>query len=73
MEGVLGANKRVYGIPYDADVVLEIDPETHALFIFGQLSRFGDSCKWYGGVLGESLCPCWRLHDCLLCVCVQRQ
>lgn len=53
VEGVLGANKRVYGIPYDADVVLEIDPETHALFIFGQLSRFGDSCKWYGGVLGE--------------------
>lgn len=50
--GVLGANKRVYGIPYDADVVLEIDPESHALFIFGHLGRFGDSCKWYGGVLG---------------------
>ena len=52
VEGVLGTNKRVYGIPYDADVVLEIDPENHALFIFGSLGRFGDSCKWYGGVLG---------------------
>ena len=42
VEGVLGTNKRVYGIPYDADVVLEIDPENHALFIFGNpISNFG--------------------------------
>ena len=51
---MLGANKKIYGIPYDADVVLEIDPDTHALFIFGSLGRFGDGCKWYGGVLAPN-------------------
>ena len=36
-----------YAIPYDADVVLEIDPENQALFLFGSLGK--QPCKWYGG------------------------
>ena len=36
----------------DADVVLEIDPDTHALMLFGRVG--GDPCKWYGGVLGPN-------------------
>ena len=32
--------------------VLEIDPETRALMLFGRVG--GDPCKWYGGVLAPN-------------------
>ena len=48
VEGVLGDNGLIYAIPYDADAVLEINPITKALVLFGHVGH--DLCKWYGGV-----------------------
>lgn len=52
VEGVLGKNGRIYAIPYDANVVLEIDPDSRTLLLIGELPS--DPCKWYGGVLGPN-------------------
>ena len=52
VEGVLGRNGMVYAIPFDANGVLEIDPETRALMLFGFVGT--GPCKWYGGVLGPN-------------------
>lgn len=52
VEGVLGRNGLIYGIPYDADVVLEIDPDNHAMILFGHVGN--TPCKWYGGVLAPN-------------------
>jgi hypothetical protein len=52
VEGVLGRNGLIYAIPYDADSVLEIDPDNHALSLFGNLG--GAPCKWYGGALAPN-------------------
>ena len=50
--GVLGANKMIYAIPYDADVILEINPERHSMIVFGDVGN--QPCKWYGGVLAPN-------------------
>jgi hypothetical protein len=45
--GVLGINEKIYGIPYNASSILEIDPINKTLYRFGSLSGSG---KWFGGV-----------------------
>jgi len=49
--GVLAPNGKIYTIPWSSTQVLEIDPETHELTLFGSLS--GDY-KWVGGVLAPN-------------------
>mgnify|MGYP004225096571 CR=1 FL=1 len=38
--------------PYDAPVILEIDPVTHTMDTFGAFGA--EQCKWYGGVLAPN-------------------
>ena len=51
VEGVLGRNGMVYAIPFDANGVLEIDPETRAPMMFGFVGT--GPCR-YGGVLAPN-------------------
>ena len=49
--GVLAPNGKIYGIPFDASTILEIDPETQTTSTFGSLAG---SAKWVGGVLAPN-------------------
>jgi hypothetical protein len=49
--GVLAPNGKIYGIPFDATEVLEIDPIGLTTSTFGSLSG---SSKWGGGVLAPN-------------------
>ena len=47
-KGVLQPNGKIYGIPYFQTQILEFDPNTHQINLFGNLSGVQ---KWAGGVL----------------------
>jgi hypothetical protein len=47
--GVLAPNGKIYGIPDEAESILEIDPATGSVDAFGVLPQGND--KWRGGVL----------------------
>jgi hypothetical protein len=49
---VLAPNGKIYGIPFNSTQVLEIDPNTRAASLFGDLS--GTTYKLYGGVLAPN-------------------
>ena len=49
--GVLAPNGKIYGIPFDSDQILEIDPVTQTTVLFGSLSG---TSKWFGGVLAPN-------------------
>ena len=49
--GVLAPNGKIYGIPYNATSVLEIDPIARTTSTFGSLSG---TAKWKGGVLAAN-------------------
>ena len=49
--GVLAPNGKIYGIPYNATTILEIDPVSKTTTTFGSLSG---TIKWYGGVLAPN-------------------
>jgi hypothetical protein len=49
--GVLAPNGKIYGFPYNATTVLEIDPETQTAATFGSLSGTN---KWRSGVLAPN-------------------
>ena len=51
VEGVLANNGKIYGIPFEATEVLEIDPVGLTTSTFGSLSG---SSKWGGGVLAPN-------------------
>ena len=50
--GVLAPNGKIYGIPYNASTILEIDPETQTTSTFGSVGTA--SYKWIGGVLAPN-------------------
>ena len=50
--GVLAPNGKIYGVPFGATNVLEIDPVAGIQTTFGTLSS--DNYKWYGGVLAPN-------------------
>lgn len=50
--GVLAPNGKIYGVPFGATNVLEIDPVAGIQTTFGSLSS--DNSKWYGGVLAPN-------------------
>ena len=50
--GVLAPNGKIYGIPHNANVILEIDPVNKTAVTFGVLPD--DESKWSGGVLATS-------------------
>jgi streptogramin lyase len=50
--GVLAPNGKIYGVPFGATNVLEIDPVAGIQTTFGSLSS--DNYKWYGGVLAPN-------------------
>jgi|GEM_PF-2542498 len=47
--GVLAPNGKIYGIPRDSRMILEINPETRTASTFQSLSSSGN--KWRGGIL----------------------
>ena len=49
--GVLAPNGKIYGIPYSATTILEIDPVTKTTSEFGSLTGAN---KWQGGVLAPN-------------------
>ncbi len=49
--GVLAPNGKIYGIPFQATTVLEIDPVTKTTTEFGSLAG---TYKWWGGVLAPN-------------------
>lgn len=50
--GLLGPDGCIYGMPYNADSVLKIEPKTGKASTIGKLPLGG--WKWHGGVLGQN-------------------
>jgi len=53
IDGVLAPNGKIFGIPFGADTVLEIDPAMSSVSTFGVISSPVQR-KWLGGVLGAN-------------------
>ena len=54
--GIRGPDGAIYGIPYTANHVLKIIPETQEVVMLGDFSDVPGGWKWHGGTLAPDGC-----------------